>query len=126
MRCQPLHFSPSIVTQAGLASGDTALIHAVGSGVGSAALQIARSIGARTLGTARTEEKLERARDLGMNDGAFGARLRRYPYLRELARDLRQGSERLGVVRPTPSLCDVIEGAFVGLRRSARVGVFAS
>jgi len=66
------------------------------------------------------------ARDLGMNDGAFGARLRRYPYLRELARELRQGQERLGVVRPTPSLCGVIEGAFVGLRRSARVGVFAS
>jgi len=65
------------------------------------------------------------ARDLGMNDGAFGARLRRYPYLRELARDLRRGQECLAI-RPTPGLCGVIEGAFVGLRQSARIGIFGA
>src|SRR5688500_6991229 len=46
--------------QAGLVAGETVLIHAAGSGVGTAALQIARAVGARTIGTARTTDKLER------------------------------------------------------------------
>jgi putative PIG3 family NAD(P)H quinone oxidoreductase len=56
----------AMVVQAELSAGETVLIHAVGSGVGIAALQIARAIGARVVGTARTEEKLERARAMGM------------------------------------------------------------
>src|SRR5579883_1915592 len=44
----------AIVTQAGLSAGETVLVHAVGSGVGTAASQIARAIGARCIGTART------------------------------------------------------------------------
>src|SRR5690348_8103831 len=48
----------AMVTQAELASGDTVLIHAVGSGVGTAGLQIAKALGARVMGTARTESKL--------------------------------------------------------------------
>ncbi|MDB5215723.1 MAG: Quinone oxidoreductase, partial [Myxococcaceae bacterium] len=59
----------AMVLQAGLAAGDVVLIHAAGSGVGTAAIQIARAIGARSIGTARTEEKLERACELGLNDG---------------------------------------------------------
>ena len=58
----------AMVTQAGLASGDVALVHAAGSGVGTAAVQIAHALGARVIGTARTPDKLERARALGMND----------------------------------------------------------
>jgi NADPH:quinone reductase-like Zn-dependent oxidoreductase len=59
--------------QAQLAAGDVALVHAVGSGVGTAAVQIARAVGARSIGTARTEAKLERARELGMNAGVVAA-----------------------------------------------------
>src|SRR6202044_2236040 len=59
----------AMVSQAGLASGERVLIHAVGSGVGSAAVQIARAIGAEVVGTARTAAKLERARALGMRHG---------------------------------------------------------
>jgi NADPH2:quinone reductase len=59
----------AMVSQAGLASGERVLIHAVGSGVGSAGVQIARAIGAEVIGTARTAEKLERARALGMRHG---------------------------------------------------------
>jgi putative PIG3 family NAD(P)H quinone oxidoreductase len=59
----------AMVSQAGLAAGETVLVHAVGSGVGTAAVQIARAIGARAIGTARTASKLERARPLGMDDG---------------------------------------------------------
>jgi NADPH:quinone reductase-like Zn-dependent oxidoreductase len=56
----------AMVTQAGLGAGETVLIHAAGSGVGTAAVQIARAIGARAVGTARSAAKLERARALGL------------------------------------------------------------
>jgi len=50
-----------------LGPGETVLIHAVGSGVGTAALQIARIAGATVVGTSRSPDKLERARLLGMH-----------------------------------------------------------
>jgi putative PIG3 family NAD(P)H quinone oxidoreductase len=53
--------------QCGIRAGETVLIHAVGSGVGTAALQIARRAGLRTLGTSRTPEKLARAEKLGLD-----------------------------------------------------------
>ena len=59
----------AMVTQGGLASGDAVLIHAAGSGVGTAGVQIARALGATVIGTARTAEKLERARKLGLRHG---------------------------------------------------------
>ena len=67
----------AMVTQAGLASGEVVLVSAVGSGVGTAAVQIARAIGARSIGTARTQDKLERARALGMGDGVLVDRARK-------------------------------------------------
>ncbi len=48
----------ALVLQAGLAAGETALIHAAASGVGTAALQLVRAVGARALGTTRTAAKL--------------------------------------------------------------------
>ncbi len=59
----------AMVLQGGLTAGDFVLVHAVGSGVGTAAVQIARAIGARAIGTARTQSKLDRARELGMTAG---------------------------------------------------------
>lgn len=56
----------AMITQAGLQAGETVLVSAVGSGVGTAAVQIARSVGARVIGTARSEDKLTKARELGM------------------------------------------------------------
>jgi NADPH:quinone reductase len=58
-----------------LTVGERLLIHAVGSGVGTAALQLARAAGAITLGTSRTAAKLERAVELGLDvpiDGSSG------------------------------------------------------
>jgi NADPH:quinone reductase len=52
--------------QGGLAAGETLLVHAVGSGVGTAALQLARWAGARVVGTSRTSDKLQRAESLGL------------------------------------------------------------
>jgi putative PIG3 family NAD(P)H quinone oxidoreductase len=50
-----------------LAAGEWVLVHAVGSGVGTAVLQLARARGARCAGTSRTPEKLRRARELGLD-----------------------------------------------------------
>jgi putative PIG3 family NAD(P)H quinone oxidoreductase len=59
----------AMVSQAGLSAGETVLISAVGSGVGTAAVQIARAIGARSIGTSRSADKLERAAALGLDHG---------------------------------------------------------
>jgi NADPH:quinone reductase len=59
----------ALFTQAGLQIGERVLIHAVGSGVGTAAIQLAHSAGAMTFGTSRTPLKLERARELGLDVG---------------------------------------------------------
>jgi putative PIG3 family NAD(P)H quinone oxidoreductase len=55
--------------QARLRAGDRVLISAVGSGVGTAATQIARALGARPFGTARTQDKIDRAKTLGLEGG---------------------------------------------------------
>ena len=58
----------AMVVQARLAAGERVLIHAAASGVGTAAIQIARAVGARVLGTSRSPAKLERLRPLGLDD----------------------------------------------------------
>jgi len=58
----------ALFTQAGLVSGETLLVHAAGSGVGTAAIQLAHASGVSTFGTARSAEKLERARELGLDE----------------------------------------------------------
>src|SRR5712692_5556001 len=57
----------ALFTQAGLQMGERVLIHAVGSGVGTAAIQLAHAAGATVFGTSRTPGKLERAKELGMD-----------------------------------------------------------
>ena len=59
----------ALVTQAEVRPSERVLIHAVGSGVGLAAVQLARAAGALPLGDARTAAKIERARSLGLADG---------------------------------------------------------
>jgi putative PIG3 family NAD(P)H quinone oxidoreductase len=63
----------AMVVQGRLASGETVLVSAVGSGVGTAAVQIARAVGARSIGTSRTQDKLDRARALGMSAGVLAS-----------------------------------------------------
>jgi NADPH2:quinone reductase len=55
--------------QAALAAGETVLIHAVASGVGTAALQLVALAGARAIGTSRSDEKLARCAELGLPTG---------------------------------------------------------
>ncbi len=59
----------ALFTQAGLRIGESVLIHAAGSGVGTAAIQLAKAAGATVFGTARTSAKLERTRELGLDFG---------------------------------------------------------
>lgn len=59
----------ALFTQARLAMGERMLVHAAGSGVGLAAIQLARAAGAIVYGTSRTAEKLDRARSHGLDEG---------------------------------------------------------
>ena len=54
-----------LVTKAGLREGEWVLLWGIGSGVATAALAIAKALGARALVTSSSDEKLERARELG-------------------------------------------------------------
>jgi NADPH:quinone reductase len=58
-----------------LAAGETALIHAGAGGVGIAAIQLAKRAGARVLATASSDDKLERLKELGLDEGINYARL---------------------------------------------------
>jgi putative PIG3 family NAD(P)H quinone oxidoreductase len=59
----------AMVVQARLQPGERVLIHAAGSGVGTAGVQIAKALGCFVGGTSRTADKLERARELGLDVG---------------------------------------------------------
>lgn len=61
-------------TQAQLLTGETVLVHAVGSGVGTAVVQLAKAWGCPTTGTARTPEKLARAQALGLDTAILAPR----------------------------------------------------
>lgn len=55
----------NLFIEGGLQAGERVLIHAGGSGVGTAAIQLAREAGATSFTTAGAEEKLEACRELG-------------------------------------------------------------
>ena len=55
--------------QAELRPGEVVVIHAVGSGVGLAALQLANALGAESFGTSRTPDKIEKAKKYGLTNG---------------------------------------------------------
>jgi NADPH:quinone reductase-like Zn-dependent oxidoreductase len=57
-----------VVTRARIRPGETVLVNAVGSGVSSAAIQIAKLAGARVIATAGSKAKLERAREFGVDE----------------------------------------------------------
>jgi NADPH:quinone reductase-like Zn-dependent oxidoreductase len=57
-----------LVTKARLQAGETVLIWGIGSGVSTAALAIAKALGARTIVTSSSDEKLARARELGADE----------------------------------------------------------
>lgn len=54
-----------LVERGNIADGETVLVHAAGSGVGSAAIQIAKLFNAFVIATAGSDEKLEKAKEIG-------------------------------------------------------------
>ena len=79
-----------LVTRAELRPGETVLILAAGSGVGQAAIQVARAQGARVIVTAGSEQKLARARKLGAHEGIDH-------YTQDIAKEVRRFTNRRGV-----------------------------
>lgn len=63
----------AIFAQLGLQVGQRLLIHAAGSGVGTAAIQLAKRAGLFTIGTSRSASKLERATPLGLDASVVAA-----------------------------------------------------
>ncbi len=57
-----------LVDKARVQVGETVLVHGAGSGVGSAAVQIARLHGAHVIATTSNEQKAERARSIGAHE----------------------------------------------------------
>jgi putative PIG3 family NAD(P)H quinone oxidoreductase len=83
----------AIFTQAGLRAGETLLIHAVGSGVGLAALQLAKANSARVIGTSRTAGKLEACKQFGLD---FAILIDENTGLADLAGDIKEKTDGLG------------------------------
>lgn len=93
----------AMFTQGCLHPGQAVLIHAVASGVGTAALQLAACMGCTVMGTARTEEKLERCKDLGLHHGIVAPR--------DLDPDALAGDIRTAGVEPN-LIVDLVGGAY--------------
>ena len=92
----------ALFRQLDLSIGEIVLIHAVASGVGTAALQLARAAGARVVGTSRSAAKLERAKELGL----------------EVTIDASQGNwvERIGAAignQKVHAILDLVGGAYL-------------
>jgi len=63
----------ALVTVCGGRAGEVMFVPAVGSGVGTAAVQLGRALGLATVGSARTPGKLDRARALGLDHALLAA-----------------------------------------------------
>lgn len=57
-----------LMQRGGLKAGETVLVHAAGSGTGSAAVEVAKLAGARVIATAGSDSKLTKARGLGADE----------------------------------------------------------
>jgi NADPH:quinone reductase-like Zn-dependent oxidoreductase len=79
-----------LVARAGLRAGEHVLVLAAGSGVGQAAIQIAKLLGASVIATAGSMEKLERARSLGADEVIDH-------YRADVAAEVRRLTDRRGV-----------------------------
>jgi NADPH2:quinone reductase len=91
-------------TQANLRPGETVLIHAVGSGVGLAAVQLARAMQAVPYGTSRTADKIEQSKPLGLEAGLA---------VRENFDDLQTAAEKWTAGKGINVVLDLVGGPYV-------------
>jgi putative PIG3 family NAD(P)H quinone oxidoreductase len=114
----------ALVLQGGMTLGTQVLVHAIASGVGTAALQLAKLYGAKVIGTGRNQQKLDRAVKLGLerpvlvSDGHFAASVKQLTDGRgvDLALDLVGGdwfAETIDAMAPrgTVMLVGLVAGA---------------
>lgn len=101
----------ALTARGAVTPGSRVLVHAVGSGVGTAALQLARALGCHVTGTSRTPDKLERARELGLSEGVVSADL---------------GAMRKELDRVAPQGFDVIIDLVGGAFATENVGLVAT
>jgi NADPH2:quinone reductase len=110
------------VLQGGLEGGGWLAINAVGSGVGTAAVQIARCLGARSVGSSRTQFKLDRATTMGLDVPVLGSS-------DALAAAARQATDKHGVQVVVDLLggegLEALTGALTGQGRLILVGLLA-
>jgi NADPH2:quinone reductase len=95
-----------------VAPGEWLVVHGIGSGVGTAALQLARTAGVRVIGTARSADKLARARDLGLEHGIDSTRA---DWVAEVQKITGDGAH---------AIMDLVGGAFLSadVRAAAKFG----
>jgi len=94
----------ALLTQANLRPGETVLIHAVGSGVGLAAVQLARAMQAVPYGTSRTIDKIEQSKPLGLEDGLA---------VRDNFAELQAAAEKWTAGKGINVLLDLVGGPYV-------------
>ena len=105
----------AMVTQATVAVGEVVLVHAAGSGVGTAAVQLAHAMGCTVVGTSRTPAKLEQCRRLGLDHAVVAPR--------EL--DAAALADEIGAVAgPVDVTIDLVGGDYLvtDVRAAARLG----
>ena len=114
----PIAFTTSwhmMVCKANLGTAEDVLVMAGGSGIGSAAIQIAKLYGDRVLTTASTDEKLEKAKALGADEGI------NYRELPEWAPRVRELTGGEGVDLVFEHIGDTVwEQCFASLKRGGR------
>jgi NADPH2:quinone reductase len=94
-----------------LKAGDTILLHAAGGGVGLLAIQVAKLLGLRVIGTVSSEEKAAKARELGCDEIIFYRREDVAARVKELT-----GGEGVQTVFDSVGK-DTFEGSLKSLRR---------
>lgn len=90
--------------QAELRPSELVLIHAVGSGVGLAAVQLSRAMGAIPFGTSRTREKIDRAKQFGLEEGLVV----------DSPSELREAVRKMLGGRGFNVILDLVGGAYAG------------
>jgi NADPH:quinone reductase-like Zn-dependent oxidoreductase len=114
----PLVFTTAlhmIVTRGHLQYGETVLVNAAGSGVGVAAIQVAKLHGARVIASASTDQKLTKARDLGADETINYA-------THDLAEEARRLTGGRGVEMVVENVgTEIFEKSIVALARNGRV-----
>jgi putative PIG3 family NAD(P)H quinone oxidoreductase len=103
----------AMVVQGELMAGQRVLVHAVASGVGTAALQLAQCFGATVAGTSRSKDKLDRAAELGLD----------HPILAPSGFDpAALAAEITAAAGPADVTVDLLGGRYLGVDVAAAAG----